>query len=196
MRLAPRLIVLCLLVFAAPVQAASLMVVSNGWHTGLVIDRQDIPPNLLPEIADFDPAAKWFEIGWGSALYYPARKPGWGLALKAALPGSAVIHIAGLTEPYDAVFPRSRSIRLCLEPDEMRKLIGRIDTSIERNGQDRATSNYPGLYPFSAFYPAKGSFHLLHTCNSWTAEILGPKFAPFALPIARSLTVQLSNCPE
>ena len=28
----------------------------------------------------------------------------------------------------------------------------------------------PGHYPFSNFYPGTGTFHLLNTCNTWTAR--------------------------
>jgi uncharacterized protein (TIGR02117 family) len=186
----------CLFLFllAAPVHAASLLVVSNGWHSGVVLDRRDIPAGLLPETADFDPSVQWFEIGWGSALFYPARKPDWKLALRAAFPGHAVIHIAGLSQPHDQIFPSARRTRVCLSGEALRAVVARIDASIDRRGRNRALPTYPGLYPFSLFYPAKGRFHLFHTCNNWTAEMLGQAVVPVPSPIARGLTAQLSSC--
>jgi len=35
-----------------------------------------------------------------------------------------------------------------------------------------AAAAAPGLYADSKFYPAKGSFHLLNTCNTWTGAAL------------------------
>lgn len=190
--LLPLLAALCLLTEAAWAEEPILLV-SNGWHTGFVIARQDIPPKLLPEMSDFDPSVRWFEIGWGSAVYYPARHPDWKAAVEAALPGGAVLHIAGLIDPYDQTFPSAKRIPLCPAPAERQALIWRILGTMERKGAQRVSPSYAGLYPFSLFYPAKGSFHLFHTCNSWTSEILG---LPVASPIAWGVAAQVSPCPQ
>jgi len=183
---------LCLLTKAVQAEEPILLV-SNGWHTGFVIPRQDIPSKLLPEMDDFDPSVRWFEIGWGSAVYYPARHPDWKTAIDAAFPGGAVLHIAGLSDPYDQTFPGVKRIPLCPAPAERQALIGRILGTMERKGAQRVSPSYAGLYPFSLFYPAKGSFHLLHTCNSWTSEILG---LPVTSPIAWGVAAQVSPCPK
>ncbi len=44
--------------------------------------------------------------------------------------------------------------------------------SFERSGEARAATSGPGLYASSRFYPARGSFHLFNTCNTWTARAL------------------------
>lgn len=194
--LKPLAALIFLLLLSSEVDAAEepIQLVSNGWHTGFLIPRADIPPALLPEMADFDASAQWFEIGWGSAVYYPTRHPGWKETLQAALPGGgAVLHIAAFDRPLEEVFPGVKHRALCLTADQRKGLVTRILGALERNGKGRVASSGPGLYPFSAFYPAKGSFHLLHTCNSWSSEMLQ---LPITSPIAWGVEKQLpESCP-
>ena len=61
-----------------------IFVTSNGWHSGIVVAKADLPPDRLPETMDF-PAADFLEFGWGDAVYYPAKQPTFGMSLQAAL---------------------------------------------------------------------------------------------------------------
>jgi uncharacterized protein (TIGR02117 family) len=183
---------LLLVLSPLPARAAAgevgILVTSNGWHSGIVVSRADIPAGSLPETADFTLAARWFEFGWGAAEYYPAREPTLGMTLRAALGGPAVIHVAGLAEPYDEIFPTVERVPLCLPAAGFRGLIAAIDASFARGGAARARSNHPGLYSFSLFYPANGTFNLVHTCNSWTARML--RAAGLPIEPARVVRVQ------
>ena len=87
----------------------TIYVVRHDWHTGIVLRRADIPPDVWPEKADF-PQATHLEVGWGDREYYPAHDPGSGTASRAAFVGGpGVLHVVGLREdPYRA-FPRSES---------------------------------------------------------------------------------------
>ncbi len=98
--------VLLMVAVVAPGAAAErlIFVTSNGWHSGIVVARADLPEAAIPEIADF-PDAVFFEFGWGDAAYYPARRPTFDLAMRAALPGPAVVHLLGLIAHPSAVFP-------------------------------------------------------------------------------------------
>jgi len=53
-----------------------IRVVSNGWHTAIVVARADlVATGLLPETDDF-PDAAFVEFGWGDRVYYPnGKKP-------------------------------------------------------------------------------------------------------------------------
>jgi hypothetical protein len=50
--------------FLAPVLAFAgstaqrIWVVSNGWHSGIVLARADVPESVIPEIADFPQAGE------------------------------------------------------------------------------------------------------------------------------------------
>ena len=83
-----------------------IFVTSNGWHSGIVVAKADLPPDRLPETVDF-PEARFLEFGWGDAVYYPAKQPTFGMSLQAALvPTPAVVHVAGLWGEPARVYPK------------------------------------------------------------------------------------------
>ena len=146
-------------------------VVSHGWHTGMVVKRQDIPLDVWPESRDF-PDADYLEVGWGEWDYYQAREPSVGLALKAACGSTSVLHVVGFRGPVTAYFPQSDIIALELSQRGFERLCGYIHHSYDLAGMSKALPVGPGLYGNSRFYPAQGQFHLLNTCNVWTAQAL------------------------
>ena len=149
-----------------------IFVTSNGWHSGIVVAKADLPPDRLPETADF-PEARFLEFGWGDAVYYPAKQPTFGMSLQAALvPTPAVVHVAGLWGEPARSFPKAEVVLLTIDDENFRRLVDFVDASFERSGAARAAATGPGLYATSRFYPAKGSFHLFNTCNTWTARAL------------------------
>ena len=160
-------------IHAVSIHAVSIQVVSNGWHTGIVLERAAIPPGAIPEAEDF-PGAAYLEFGWGDAEFYPAKEFTVGLALRAALfPSAALMHVAGLAAHPGMVFPGNEKLGLEVSAPEFGKLVEFISASFMRiNAAARAFAIAPGLYSFSKFYPAKGKFHLLNTCNRWTARAL------------------------
>ena len=48
----------------------NVSVVSNWFHTALVVARGDLPARHIPELADF-PDARFLEFSWGDAEYFP-----------------------------------------------------------------------------------------------------------------------------
>jgi uncharacterized protein (TIGR02117 family) len=151
---------------------AIVHVISNGWHTGLVLARRDIPIGVLPEINDF-PLATYLEFGWGDRAYYPHPDPGIGLALAALLtPTAAVMHIAGHGSMPHAEGRSFAVVAIPMTTSQLRRLVSSIDASFDRPAGERARAVAAGLYPDSLFYPAVGTFHLYETCNTWTARRL------------------------
>jgi uncharacterized protein (TIGR02117 family) len=148
-----------------------VFVTSNGWHSGIVIARSDALLAAIPEAADF-PNAVYLEFGWGDAEYYPSPRPSFGLALRAALPGPAVMHVSGLSDHPAKVFPTVSVLAVSLPDSGKRQLMAYIAASFDRADHSRAKPGAPGLYAFSRFYPATGKFHLFNTCNTWTARAL------------------------
>ncbi len=150
----------------------TIHVTSNGWHTGIVLAKADIPDGLLPELGDY-PAAKYFEFGWGDAKFYPSKEATIGMTMQAALlPTPAVMHVVALWTSPKRYFPEAEIIALSLGQARFRKLLAFIDNSFKRSGAARVEASAQGLYADSGFYPATGRFHLLNTCNTWTARAL------------------------
>ncbi|MBL4690708.1 MAG: DUF2459 domain-containing protein [Rhodospirillales bacterium] len=149
-----------------------IFVTSNGWHSGIIVAKADLPPDRLPETADF-PEARFFEFGWGDAVFYPAKQVTLGKTLRAALvPTPAVVHVVGLGVEPARSFPKAEVVSLPIDDENFGRLVDFVDASFERSGAARIAATGPGLYATSRFYPAKGSFHLFNTCNTWTARAL------------------------
>jgi uncharacterized protein (TIGR02117 family) len=158
--------------FALAREAAQrIWVASNGWHSGIVLARADVPESVIPEIADF-PQARFFEFGWGDAEFYPAREAGAWLALRAAFPGPAVMHVAGLPDHPARIWPQVTILPFAVDTQGLRRLLVFLRNSFDRAGAGRAEVTARGIYPFSLFYPATGRFHLFNNCNTWTAQAL------------------------
>jgi uncharacterized protein (TIGR02117 family) len=151
----------------------AVRVVSNGWHTAIVIPRVELAASgLLPEAEDF-PDAAFLEFGWGDRVYFPAERVTLGITLEAALiPTPAIMHIAGLSRAPELAHPDAEVLTVMLTETGLGLLIGSIAADFERPEEGRAMPVAPGLYPNSHFYPAHGAFHLFNTCNTWTARKL------------------------
>ena len=150
----------------------AIFVTSNGWHSGIVVERSEIPEGLVPEVSDID-GAQYLEFGWGDRDFYQADEATFGNTLEAALvPTSAVLHVAALSSPQASQSRDQEVVPLWVDSQGFEQLMAFIDDSIDRSGSSRATTIGPGLYSNSQFYPATGSFHLFNTCNTWTAKAL------------------------
>ena len=174
-------------------------VFSNGWHTGIVVARKDLPLARVPEAADF-PEAAYLEFGWGDREYYPSPRPTVGMALSAALtPTPAVIHLAGLGGPPQMVDLRVEVVAVRLTTAAFERLVVEIDATFDRPAGGRAKPVAPGLYEDSLFYTAHGRFHLFNTCNTWTAWMLaaaGVDVSPAGVMTAEDLMGRLRDLPN
>ena len=147
-----------------------IVVASNGWHSAIFLDRAKVPPGAIPEAADF-PGARYLGFGWGDAEFFPARDPGILMALNAALqPTPSVLHVTGLWLPPRQAYPKDEVIALGISARGFEKLVRYLSATFARENDKRAKVFAPGLNRYSKFYRANGEFHLLNTCNSWTAR--------------------------
>lgn len=180
----------------APIEP--LWVIDHGWHTGLVLARSAIPRGLLPEQGDF-PNAPYLEVGWGDADFYRASDPGFALAVRAAFASSAsVVHVVGLSMRPDEIFAARDVVEIRLSRLGFEALVRFVDDSVDRASQHPAPQLGAGLYGASAFYPARGRYHLLSTCNTWTARALraaGVPITPAYALTAGNLMWQVRRLP-
>jgi len=146
--------------------------VSQGWHTGIVVRRADLPTAVWPESEDF-PGAEYLGVGWGDRDFYQSPEFSAWLAFKAiAWPTPSVLHVVGFSGPVASYYLHSEVVELELSQRGLEHLSGFIHDSFERHGAARSARLGPGLYGHSAFYLARGKFHLFNTCNVWTARVL------------------------
>ncbi|MDE0120024.1 MAG: DUF2459 domain-containing protein [Bdellovibrionales bacterium] len=171
-------------------------VVSNGWHTAIVVSAPAlVATGVLPEAADF-PDALFLEFGWGDRNYYQAEETTFSMTLMAALvPTPAVMHIAALQAPPE----ENNSLELevvsmKLTEEGFFRLFQALAAGFDRPSGGRTKSISPGLYTNSYFYHARGEFHLFNTCNTWTARMLsvsGVALSPSGIVTADGLMDRL-----
>jgi len=176
----------------------SVYVISNGWHTGLVLPRGHVSSEIWPEQGELAPAP-FLEVGWGDREAYVADRITVRLALGAALgSASAALQVAGLdTLPTE----RGREIEVAelrLTPRGFDDLSRFISKSYARDGTGHTIRLARGYTDNSAFFLATGRYHLFNTCNTWTAKALRaagcPLVAALTLTASQLMDQALSVC--
>lgn len=170
-------------------KAQIIFVVIYGWHTGIIVKKDDLPEPVWPEAKDF-PDVRYVEFGWGDRDYYQAPDPGLGLALKAALWSSgSVLHVTGFNVAPETYFRGSEIFQIDLSQKALQQLIRFISNTFLRSAPATPAEARPGLYPESRFYSANGKFHLFRNCNTWVAEALHAA----GLPLTPAYVVTAGN---
>jgi hypothetical protein len=82
------------------------------------------------------------------------------------------MHVSGLPDHPARIWPNVSILSFAVNAEALSRLLDFLRDSFDRAGAGRAVVTARGIYPFSLFYPATGRFHLLNTCNSWTAQAL------------------------
>jgi uncharacterized protein (TIGR02117 family) len=156
-----------------PAAGITIYIQTNGTHTGIVmpaaaqgIDWRDrVRASDLP---DPHGAGQWLAFGWGDRGFY-IDTPTWRQARLSTIVraltggGPTVMHVDHL-DPF-AADENWRPI--LLRPAEYRRLAAFIAETFADEHQFT-----PGYTPRDIFYPAKGHYSALRTCNVWTGEAL------------------------
>ena len=191
---------LCLLFRASIVLAAwscapgetsckTVFIVHNRWHAAIVLDKDDLSTDALPELSDF-PDAKFIEFSWGDQDYFPDPNSGIWAALRAAFwSGGSVIHLVGFQSSTREFYPSTEIFELRVNLAAQRELIRYLAQSFARPIGDGQAPARPGLFAYSRFYPATQKFSVLRTCNTWVAEALEAA----GLPVAPRMVFTAAN---
>lgn len=151
----------------------TIWVEDNGVHTGIVVPkvaagvdwRGDFPASDLA-----DPrysASDYLAVGWGERSFYLGT-PTWSdvrpaTVIHAALGSDeTLLHVEHVARPTPSPGVRAVTLR----PDEYRRLAAAIRAS---HADGRALRGYAG---YDAFYPARGRYDAITTCNAWTGNTL------------------------
>lgn len=173
----------------------SVFIVHDAWHAVIVLAKNDISPDAVPELVDF-PQARFVEFSWGDKDYFPNPNSGVFAALRAAFWSSgSVLHVVGVTADVKDFYPTSEIVELKLSAPAFARLEDFIAQTFSR---PKAGSAQPsaGLFPYSRFYLATRKFSLLKTCNTWVAEALesaGLPIAPSSVITAGQLAEQIGK---
>ena len=152
-------------------QGVHIYVIDNGIHTDLVlpavaegVDWRAVA--RAEHVAQPDQAAQpYVAFGWGDRDFY-LNTPSWSqvspVRVGAAFLGlgSTVLHIVHVPKPGTG--PKVRE--LILSPVEYQRLVAYI------RGTFAEGASVPGYGGNDAFYPAKGGYSAITTCNQWTGN--------------------------
>lgn len=165
--------------FAAPGAEAraaagtAIYVEDNGIHTGIVLPKALLTPRLAARFAATALRDRrygrheWIAVGWGDRAFY-LDTPTWReLSLStvvAAAVGSdaTVLHVEHVPPPVAGGAVR----RVLLRPEQAARLVAFVDATL---GEGPAVRGYDA---WDAFYPARGDYSAIRTCNAWTGEAL------------------------
>lgn len=163
-----------------------VVVVSHGWHTGLVLPA-DAMRLAIPALGQRFADAPYLEFGWGDQGFYQAEEITTGLTLQAMFwPTGSVMHVVGLPEKPSTFFPHSQSQSFCLHANRYARLVDYIAHSFSTDLAGNVQPMKTGLYGDSQFYRGVGDYYALNTCNKWTAK--GLKSAGFDIDPTFKLT--------
>ncbi len=153
-----------------------IFIVSHGKHTGIIVPASFIQ-NQLPQLKTHFGQVPYLEIGWGDQSFYEAEEITSLLTVNALFwPTSSVLHVVAVTKPPHQFFKDSVVRTININKEQYALLSSFIINSFTKiNGHIIPTKI--GLYPNSQFYAAEGSYHVMNTCNKWTAK--GLKSAEF-----------------
>jgi uncharacterized protein (TIGR02117 family) len=152
--------------------AITVHVVRHGWHSGLVMWRDQIPSGAWPEHDRF-PAARFLEVEWGDRAFYQSPDAGSALALEASFAsGGSVLHVTGLDRPPAELVAHVEITTVELSAGGAAALARFVSRAYARDTSGAPIDLGPGLYPGSRFYASTGRYSLFYTCNSWIAEAL------------------------
>lgn len=167
----------------------AVTIVHNSWHAAIVLRQSDLAAKPMPELADF-PAAQFIEFGWGDQDYFPNPDAGVVAAIKAALWSSgSIIHLVGFSDPIENFYRGAAITELRMNEAAYRRLLDYIDETFRRDGRSNRAPAAAGLFAYSRFYPARRSFSLLRTCNTWVAEALQQA----GLPVSATFVITAGN---
>ena len=136
-----------------PETGITIFVQSNGAHTGIVLPAGP---------------GRWRAYGWGDRDFY-LNTPRWqdirpGTAISALVgSGDTLIHVDDLG-PF---IPDENWRPVRLRPHEYARLRRFIAATLAPGGRPVA-----GYTPADRFYPARGRYSALTTCNVWTGRAL------------------------
>jgi uncharacterized protein (TIGR02117 family) len=135
-----------------------------------------------------DPKGRWLILGWGSAAFYTTAGTYADITASAVLgaaTGDAAVVRLDVTGPLPAL-PNLRY--LTLSDAQFRALVDRTHAALAAE----TALDHPGFTGSDAFFPARGRFHALRTCNVWLGETFQAAGIPFGLWTPANWSVSLA----
>lgn len=176
---------------------------TNGVHTDIVMP---VKTDLIDWSEEFpyenttgkDSQMNFLAVGWGDKGFY-LQTPTWAdlkfsVAFKAAFSlSTSAIH----TTYYKAMTEGEDCVKMLMSKDQYARLIAYIQESLltDENGEYIFIPTDQVYGKADAFYDARGSYNMAHTCNTWTNNALkaSGQRAAFWTPFDSGIFAQYQN---
>ena len=147
--------------------------IKQYWHTAIVIDKNDIDPEILPEVEYFNNFSL-LDFGWGDEEFYQHSGFDSGLAFKALFYTTpSTLRVEGIGISKDNYFDISEIVvRILVTEEQLNKIVNFISSTIYRNNNGLPVILSEQGLGRIIFFKANGNYHLFNTCNTWLARCL------------------------
>ena len=147
--------------------------IKQYWHTAIVIDKNNIDPNILPEIEYFNDFSL-LDFGWGDEEFYQHSGFDSGLAFKSLFYATpSTLRVEGIGISKDNYFDISEIVvRILVTQEQLNKIVNFISSTIYRNNNSLPVILSKQGLGRIIFFRANGNYYLFNTCNTWLASCL------------------------
>ena len=148
----------------------TIWVATNGVHTGLILPTRtaahDWSPLVQPEhIADPRYAGRYLWFGWGDREFY-LNTPTWADVSPRTIASAAIGSDRTLMHVDHLIAPWSDARPVRLSQAEYARLVRAI------RGSFGGVEPIRGYDVADVFYPGRGRYDAIRTCNWWTGRML------------------------
>jgi uncharacterized protein (TIGR02117 family) len=153
----------------------SIYILTNGVHTDIVVPARNQLMDWTKQVryantGSNDTSQSFLAMGWGDKGFY-LETPTWAeLKPSVAFKAATGLSTTAIHATYHSVMRIGDSCRrITISARQYRKLIQYISSSFQKDPDGhfihiKTNANYGDS---DAFYEAKGSYSMFHTCNSW-----------------------------
>ncbi|MBN1532688.1 MAG: DUF2459 domain-containing protein [Spirochaetes bacterium] len=174
----------------------AVYILSNGFHTGIILEMNGNEVNALP-FADSFRRYRYIDAGWGDEVFYQDPNPGLGAGVRALMvPTSSVVRIEGFNAAIgDAAAWSDSAVKVMMGYGQYHRLCEYIGASVLM-GPDGAPVIASKRGDGVIFYKSTKKYDLFNTCNTWVAggfRYAGLDISPIGVITARTLFRRLRN---
>lgn len=153
-------------------KSQQMYVVSQGWHSGVVVPAGCIPDSLWPASHDFSDYA-FLQIGWGDKDFYQNRGFNLWYGTKAVVwPTSSALQVMGLRQITNLQYYADQTVSLEISREGYTRLCAFLQNQFQQNDSSRFVPLEEGLYQNSRFFLGSQSYYFPKNSNVWTARAL------------------------
>lgn len=163
-----------------------IYVVSQGWHTGIIVSTNCIADSLWPENYTYHQFDRLL-IGWGDTDYYQNSDFNFWYATKAALWSTpSTLHVKSFNKLKSIAHLTNEIVRLEISEENYKNLCIYIQKQFQLNDKNQFIPQKAGFYSNSCFFESNRNYTAINNSNVWTAKAL--KEAGFTLNPYKYLT--------